>query len=69
MYNNELVKLMKQSVSNGQHAINANEEDIKNLNKMVNDGYLAKFDIIDNEMFGNQEREVVFYPTEKFRDL
>ncbi|RIN11363.1 hypothetical protein BU097_05245 [Staphylococcus xylosus] len=63
----ELVELMKQKVSDGEHQINVNSSELKRLDKLVNSGYLTNYDEVMS--FNDGTYDVVFYPTERFKEL
>ncbi|MGX0244571.1 hypothetical protein [Staphylococcus hominis] len=68
MFNQTLVNLMKDSVRNGQQAVCCNNEDFKDLDKMIKKGYILDYQ--DTEILNEYgETEVIFYPTEKFNNL
>ncbi|EHJ08455.1 hypothetical protein [Staphylococcus simiae] len=70
MFNENLINCMKKSRENGSHAINANSEDIKELKRMVKEGYITNYEITNGMgEFNSEEQEVIFFPTEKFDNL
>lgn len=63
----ELVELMKQKVAEGDNQMSVGTSELKRLDKLKNSGYILKYD--NNGKNYDNTYDVVFYPTEKFKDL
>ncbi|VED60382.1 hypothetical protein [Staphylococcus simulans] len=69
MCNKTLKTAMKTSLSNGEHCIRVNTQELSELDIMVKKGYLENYDVITEMGEKNDEKEIIFYPTPKFHEL
>lgn len=62
----ELIKFMKEKVSENDHNMNVSKDELNKMYKLKDDGYLLE---IRSEEFADGTYDVMFVPTEKFKEL
>ncbi|MCD8770767.1 hypothetical protein [Mammaliicoccus sciuri] len=62
----ELIKFMKKKVSENDHNMNVSKDELNKMYKLKDDGYLLE---IRSEEFPDGTYDVMFVPTEKFKEL
>lgn len=62
----ELIKFMKKKLSENDHNMNVSKDELNRMYKLKDEGYILE---IHSEEFSDGTYDVMFVPTEKFKEL
>ncbi|KKI54713.1 hypothetical protein SAMN03097721_02360 [Staphylococcus pasteuri] len=67
MFNEKLIRFMKEKIIQGDNQMNVNVSELQELKKLKVDNYLLKYEITNE--YQNNTFDVVFFVTDKFNEL